>query len=526
VTVYWMVWDAAANWIVDRLDADGALPSVHALRAEGSRAAGRPPAPNCQTPSSLATLFTGTGPPEHGVTGYTVPDDSVIGAHRSGFGTEFPFRPPIWRAAAERGLRSTFVHVPWVFDDDGNVGPYVDAAIEAYNTRIAGHDVLALDGATDWPVADFPVRVEPTAAGTMLQAGGAVHALSPERGWIPIRLNGNTGFWVCQVGGLLVRTGTWQVRTAGSNAALVRALSDTPVFAGATVRSLYRHGLFGPRLVDGGDGGAEKVLLSSVDTLVQPFESATSTVLAGHGADLVVIYLPWTDDIGHEMVGWCDERSAAYRPDVADRAWDCLRHCYRAADRILGHVLRRATEHDTVLLTADHGMVGMTHELHINEILIDAGLAARAEDGLDLARSTVFYHPADNGLLMVNHELVEPDRVAPAMGKAMDVLRAHGVRDFLDENARPITAPAARAYVVLKEDWQPSATVDSGSILRPTAKSGGHVVNTGDSRLHATFAARGPGIPAGVDLGVVDNTIGALMTAESMRDDILGGLPL
>lgn len=38
MTVYWMVWDAAARWIVDRLEAEGALPAVSELRARGCRA--------------------------------------------------------------------------------------------------------------------------------------------------------------------------------------------------------------------------------------------------------------------------------------------------------------------------------------------------------------------------------------------------------------------------------------------------------------------------------------------------------
>ncbi|WP_328915059.1 MULTISPECIES: alkaline phosphatase family protein [unclassified Streptomyces] len=531
MTVYWMVWDAAARWIVDRLEAEGALPAVSELRARGCRAAGRPPTPNCQTPPSLATLFTGAATGEHGVSGFGVPGDGDVFGYESGFAPGFPARPPVWRTLAGRGVRTAFVHAPWVFDGEGRVGATVDAAIEAYSTRSARYDVLPLTpgAVTAWPAGGLPVEVDTTAGGVLLRAGGTSYDLTGSPSWTPVRLGAGTGFWArCRDtarGPALVRTGTWTARTAGADRSLVDALAGTPVFAGEGVGPLYRGGLFGPRLVDGGDGSAEEEFVASVDCVVRSFGAAVQAVLDGHHADLVVMYLPWTDDIGHEMSGWCDERSAAHRPKEAARIWDAVRHCYRAADDLLGRVLRRAAEDDTVILGADHGMVGSTHLVHVNEALIAAGLAARGADGgLDPRRSDVVYHPANNGSLRVNHEGLAHGRV-PArltgvtMRRALAALRElrgpHGalpvVRGFLDERGRPLdeAEPGPLAFVVLADDYQPSSAVDGGPVLRPMPKSAAHVVNTGDDRLHATFAAAGPGLPAGADLGEVDNSLAA-----------------
>ena len=503
MTVYWFVWDAAAAWVVDELDAEGSLPHVRALRSAGVRAAGRPPAPNCQTPPSLATLFTGTSSQEHGVTGFSVP--TGLTGHTSGFDPAYPARPPVWRSP---GVRGAFVHVPWVFDADGGLGPDVEVAIEAYSGRLARHDRLSVapGQVVDWPVADLPVRVETTADGVVLHAGGTAHALAHD--WTPVRLTPSQGFWVRRVGeDALVRTGTWTVRTGGTNTALAERLANAPVFAGESVGSLYRAGLFGPRLAEGGDGTAEREFLTSVDRVVESFTAAAELVVEGHDADLVVVYLPWTDDVGHEVLGWCDRQAATYRPDIADRVRDLLRHCYRAADAVLGTALRRAGEHDTVLLSADHGMVGSTELLHVNEVLVAAGLAEA-----DPARSRVVYHPANNGSLRVNRAVVPAELVDATMRRAMAVLLDLGpsvVTGFLDERARPITDPAEVVYLVLHDDYQPSAVLDGGPALRPMVKTGSHVVNTGSDRLLATVAAAGPGIPAGVDLGTVDNTLAA-----------------
>lgn len=79
-----------------------------------------------------------------------------------------------------------------------------------------------------------------------------------------------------------------------------------------------------------------------MECVTRAFGAATEAVLREHTADLVVACLPMTDDIGHELIGWCDEKSGGYRPDIANRVWSCIRRCYQGADRILGRVLDRA----------------------------------------------------------------------------------------------------------------------------------------------------------------------------------------
>ena len=550
MTVYWVVWDAAAHWIVDRLDREGALPAVRRLRAAGVTAAARPPRPNCQTPPSLATLFTGTWPQQHAVTGFTVPGgpQDPVDRHRSGFGPGFPARPPVWRDAEALGLRTVFVHVPWVFGGDGAVGPGVDAAIEAYSTRTCGHGIRPLAGQAcqDWPAGAEAVRVTATAAGARLETAAGSHTLDPVRGWVPVRLTGTAGFWARHLslpsGPAVVRTGTWAPRVAGEDARLVRALAAADVFAGEGVKSLYRSGCLGPRLMAGGDGSAEEVFVSSLDCVARSFAATVDLVLAEHRADLVVIYLPLTDDAGHELAGWCDAVSARYRPDMAAKVWAHVRHSYTRVDAVLDRVLDRSGDGDTVILAADHGIVGSAHLVALNQALIEAGLAVVTPDGrLDAGRSAVIYHPANNGALRVNHDglpggIVPRTRAGEMLRAAMAALAAIAppstgdppVTGFLDAAGQELPPSRVRAgddvaYVVLHDDFQPTAEVDSAPAVRPMIQSAAHVVNTGSDRLHATFAAAGPGIPAGIDLGVIDNTFGAGLVARQFGLDGPGG---
>lgn len=549
MTVYWVVWDAAAHWVVDRLEREGALPAVSRLRRQGIFAAARPARPNCQTPPSLATLFTGSWPRDHGVTGFTVPGGrgGEPWSEVSGFSPEFPAVRPVWDALARRGLRGAFVHTPWVFDGSGATGPYVDGAVTAYGDRLVRHAVLAVrpgEGRTRrWELGPYVLQVldpEPGEPVTVRTPDGTAVALVPDGGWRPVRLAGGAeapGTWLACVQGadgpLVVHTGVWRPRFAGGDEPVVDALRSASAwpFAGEGVGPLYRSGVFGPRLAEGGDGRAEDVFLGSVECVARSFGAAADAVLATHGAQLVVVYLPMTDDVGHELLGWCDRDSAAHRPDVADAAWERITRVYRWADEILARVLDRAGPDDTVVLAADHGMVGSTHLVHLNEPLIRAGLASRAPAGeVEPRDSAVYYHPANNGSLWAG-----PASTAPGadLGRAMRVLAqltdpdsgAPVVSGFLDGDGVPLLDGSAEGsgpvYVALADDYQPTAAAGAdGPVVRRTPKSGAHVVNTGSSRLHAVFAALGPGIAPACGPPVVDNTRPARLVAGQL------GLPL
>lgn len=427
----------------------------------------------------------------------------------------------------------------------------MDAAIEAYSDQVADAGLLPLSGAgrQQWNAGGHQVQVISTAhvdGGVEVRVSTAAgdHQVPPDGRWSPVRLAGVTGFWARQLrlstGAVLLRTGTWTPRVAGARAGPVQRLAGCEIFAGEGLKSHYRTGQLGPRLVDGGDGSAEAVFVSSLECIARSFGAAVDAVLACPRADLVVIYLPLTDDIGHELVGWCDPASAMYRADVADAVWAQVARGYGLADGILGRVLDAAGPADTVLLGADHGIVGSAHLVALNQALIDAGLAARTPDGaLDVQRSAVIYHPANNGSLRVNHDEL-PGGTVPRAGSgaalcsAMAVLaglpgvaRLSGVAGpgvvsgFLDaagEALRPDQVGAGDdiAYVVLHDDFQPTASVDGGPVVRPMTKSAAHVVNTGSTRLQATVAARGPGLLAGSQLGVVDNTFGAALVLRQL----------
>ncbi|MGL4175031.1 MAG: DUF6001 family protein [Dermatophilaceae bacterium] len=523
MAVYWVVWDAAAYWVVDRLERQGVLPAVSRMRERGQFAAARPAHPNCQTPPSLATLFTGTWPAEHGVTGYTVPGAGPggLGSHVSGFDSRFPAVPPVWETL---GARGAYVHVPWVFDGADAVGPDVDAAVEAYSRRTVRHAVTELEPgpARTWLIGPHPTTVEVAVDGVRVSAQTEV-LLTTDGRWQALWLTTERiGTWVaCIRNGdqlLLVHSGVWRPRYGGADPAVTDRLRTCLPFAGEGVGPLYRAGRFGDRLADGGDGSAEEFFLASVECVARSFGAAADAALARHQSDLVVVYLPMTDDVGHEMLGFCDERSAAYRPEIADQVWSLVGRCYRWSDEILGRVLDAAGPADSVLLGADHGMVGSAYLVHLNDQLALAGLARTGEDGeVDPDRSAAFYHPANNGALYVAQDGLMP-RAKAALRELPVPMR------FLEPDGRPLADDQAGdprvTFVALHDDYQPTAGMaGTPPYVRPLRKVGAHVVWTGSDRLHAVHAAVGPDIVAGSPPGVIDNTAPARLITRQVAAD-------
>jgi predicted AlkP superfamily phosphohydrolase/phosphomutase len=68
----WIVWDGASCDVVNELLDQGDLPALRSLSA-GVVVPLAPLSPNCQTPPSLASLYTGVAIAEHGVTGFRMP---------------------------------------------------------------------------------------------------------------------------------------------------------------------------------------------------------------------------------------------------------------------------------------------------------------------------------------------------------------------------------------------------------------------------------------------------------------------
>jgi predicted AlkP superfamily phosphohydrolase/phosphomutase len=521
--IFWLIWDGAASSVTRRLLDEGRLPTLARLARGGVSAATRPTFPNCQTPPSLATLLTGVSPTKHGITGFHIPAtgfDSPVTARRSAFDRTALHASPLWNDATEAGRPTAVVHLPWT--EVGETGPTY--AAEAFSRRIARAGAIPIDNRVTIGPYELTLEIDDGSL-TITPPVGPPSTLRGEdvRRSIAVQFDRGIGgvlrAWRRPADGarFLLSHGAWEVRTSPVDglAALEEAAGP---FVGDGLGRLYRHGVFGPRLDQDGDGDAEAILLVGIEALADHFRKASAHALGRVGREAFsVLYQPCIDAVEHELFGWCEP----YAPGLSDRAWAGVELVYRMADRHLADVLARAGPDATVIVASDHGMAGIRWNVHVNEILRRGGLLAFGPDGgIDLARSQIVYHPANNGSLWVNTKprpegIVEPEECPGVIARAAPLLR--GVRLTPDgpevfTKIYPLDEPPCAWSETFGDLFL--ATLDGvhlraspgpdGAILAPAHKSAAHLTHSAQSSLHGIFFAQGPGFTPGRDLGLIE----------------------
>ena len=492
----WLVWDGASHAVVHSLLARGELPALASVVRRGGLAATRPPEPNCQTPTSLASLFTGTAPERHGVLGFSMPSPDrrrPFTAARSAFSPDVLRVAPVWEEVTAAGNRVALVHAPWA-------GTAAAFRCDAYPRPVGGP--TAVEGtATTFAVGDAEVDVavdgdEVTVTGPTATTTSSVGNLPFEHA-VDVRLGAGLG---CRVtawrraddGRVVVgHPGAWQVEVSTCTADFEAA---TGPFVGRSLSDEYRAGTLGLPAFEGGSGHAERALAASLVEQARSFARASSFALrhAG-GLNFAVAYQPVVDEANHEVFrhwvrGDC--------PD-ADRV---LVAAYRAADDHLAALLAVIGTHWRVVVSSDHGAVPVDRAYHPNETLRQAGLLSfTAEGAVEPSASLVAYHPCRNGSVLVNGRgradglVDEADRAdviaraAAALRAAVDPVTGHPVvAELLPGDGRR----GDDLFLVTVDGYDVRA--DAGPEFGPTRKGGVHVTASDSHWLRGILADTEP----------------------------------
>ncbi|HEX8742820.1 MAG TPA: alkaline phosphatase family protein [Thermoleophilaceae bacterium] len=542
--VVWLVWDAAAHWVVSRLMEEGALPALSTLAREGVYAPARVSGPAAQTPPALATLFTGAPPERHGIVGFRLPDPSrgALGV-RSGFEREALRVAPVWERVGP-ACGTALANAPWT-DFERAAPRGCRFGVDGFSRRIARGGVAVVDGRTEVAIGGRPAVVSRSGGALELAAGdvpgpptAAPAAAAPAAAggpgppatleidapaWTPWPADAPDGVLARALtrpadgATLLAFTGAWRAAAwapARDGRRLAGALGP---FVGEGLGRAYRFGAFGPRIAEDGDGSAEELLLETVGLATDYFDRCCLAALEhGAGAGLTVAYQPSLDDVEHELIGWCDAESAAHRPDLADRATALLRRAHERLDDQLARVLERAGDDATVIVSSDHGMAGTAYVAHLNEVLASAGLLEFADDGtIDAARSPVVCSPAGDGSVWVQTDdrpggwvdAARREDYAGAAARALLACRAPDGSPVVLEASPPGDGwYGADLHALVAPGFQlDMGRSPTGAAVVPSVKTGGHLHDPGDERFLGIFAARGPGVERLGDPGVVEN---------------------
>ena len=442
-----IAWDGAADWVVDRLLAEGKLPHLAHLVENGVAAEHSLSSFPSKTAVAFASLYTGCWPDRHGVTGNSViprpaGEHDLLESMR-GYSSEALHAEPIFVTAAKAGRKvavlsatqsypaaphlaelrragvpegrylsfSGFEHeiaesamleasalrpVDQGWDDVDRVG---EARELRFRVGESGFQGLVFDDPSD-PVegldtvlirsleGGLETRLRPRPANA--EAAGWSRAFLVRSG----DLEGNTFFRLFDLApdgsrfALYQRQasalkGTW----SGDQLAEYRA-----AYAGFhdPAASLYRNGRLGLPIPVGGDGRAEERYLELAAFDARQLERGTRFALESWQPDALFHYTSITDDAGHLWVGLLDPQSPAHDPRLAERIWPYYARIYQQLDAWLGSIFEHARPGAVIAVVSDHGMAGAHRYVHLNRALQEAGLLARRADGrIDLARTRI-----------------------------------------------------------------------------------------------------------------------------------------
>ena len=529
-------FDAGADWIVDRLIEEAKAPAFAAIARDGARADAMVSVMPSLTAVAHASFWTGAFPRAHGATDNTMPR-TPLSAHtllerQSGYLSTVLKAEPIWDAAARQGKRVLVMQASQGF-------PFTNT----YPSRIRQFDIYAnellrsalVTGTVDddglaFSIGETPAHFAGGATGGTLSltVGSQTTTLSPgAAGFSPpmrVTVEGVDGH--VRIGALEYDAATRTllalrgdvVRLAATDQAEGTALmKEAGVTVGEVGGGHYSSGGFGPTLAAGGDGAAERHLVEVTVANQQYFDGALRYA-ARQPWDLLVLYVPSMDAVGHALGGMLDPDTPGHDPQLAAKVWPVYEEVFRRC--MDGYVteLRRLLPDATLVIGSDHGVEGMRRWFYPNAVLREAGLLAEAADGtVDLARTKALFLYSHGGGVHVNsaeHKggIVPIEERDAVKARARDALLAARdpesgtplVRAVIDTARDGETAGiggdvAADLYPDPTPGYYISGRFGSKVVVGPPVPPGmgAHGAPPTRRRLHAIFYAVGPGVRAG-----------------------------
>ena len=297
-----------------------------------------------------------------------------------------------------------------------------------------------------------------------------------------------------------------------------------PHYAGAIGAAEFAAGRLGP-WPGGSDGGASassaapglagRRLLEVVEDLEETARGHLEAAADLPDWDLLALYLPFADEVGHLVYGALDERLPSHDPATAAALRPVLAGTFAAVDRVLGDAFRIAEAAGAhLLLVGDHGMAGTDRRAHLNVALERAGLLAFGPDGRpDLSQTRVLLLTTADGSLAVNRVsrpggVVEPGPAEErALREAREALLAvrtpEGeplVLGFLEPGAPGLLRfggdSTGDLFPILRPGYR-SSPLPAPEVVTPAPPAGSHGFLPTRRDMQAVFAAWGPRIPPG-----------------------------
>lgn len=491
-------WDAAADWIMDRLVAQGKMPNMAKLAREGVRADYVvPPFPSITAPSHAA-LWTATTPDLNGITYNSVSilpkSEHTVLETMSGFDSTPLLDDPIWMSVVTSGRRAIVLSATQSVPIDGYYAKMTAAGIpKGHLNAIAGR----FGGGLPFGIYSHPDAISATEPAGLPPHTGPVRSLNLSMGDSPFQCfffdaksdpkkgfdtaiiesmdgesvvlkpgwskPGTTDKFSSRINVKLgnttatVRFRLFALSSDGSSFLLYHTAAKTLAFTTPVTYAFpfasggegevpfwdYKAGKLGKPLWENGDGSAERRLIELVRLAVSQFRAETRIAMKSWQWNLIMHYSPFPDAFEHIMTAYIDPKCHAYRPDLAKKLWPYLEQLYRIHDEWIGDMLAARPKDCIVAVVSDHGMQGVSRSFYTNAVLKSVGLLAVDENGkIDLSKTKALAPPwylAEG--IVINDTSWKGGIVRPEDKRAVQAAAEEAIRNATDPDTgvRPVT---------------------------------------------------------------------------------------
>ena len=482
--VIWLVLDGLPWWLVNQFM--DRLPFMGYINSSRRIAPLKPLHPNCQTPPSLMTLWSGVRCDHHGLTGYDVPVPSMDRPlkYENGF-IRYPRNiKMIWDSYAERGLPVSLMSIPFV--DAHSVSRCLKSRLDVFTSK-AVHPLLLEPGEA--------LRVhgiglswrQDTGNETVVRLGETEFPLPTEGDWHELTVEG------------LPRLYASMIRLdVGIRLAILgyRAFKQQVGFELETIKqgtccpfgadSLYRNGALGRKISDQGTGAAERLLCDGLLYEYAVLMNQFTMQLSDGGFRLAVGYAHIIDLWLHETLDQFLNGSLSARSLLTELTSKILLRIDLDLCRLAGTY----GDNYHIIVNSDHGMDSINKVILPNVVLHSAGLLyLNGEDGIDLEKSDAFFHPAENGLLAIRNG-ANPNRIRQSLVAAFEEVGLTGCSLIELEHGTPFDQDVFpfdhRFYLRPPVGCRAKFDLLGGEPVRSSLKMGDHTVDNGTSRLWGT----------------------------------------
>lgn len=488
----WVVIDGLSFECLKTYLCPQTMPVLRQMMTSNCLTALEPLYPNCQTPPSLFSIWSGRQSEEHGILGYDTPDTDVFSTFHNGF-TAWPSHiDMVWDKYARAGYRVRLHHVPFV--DEAKIAPQMVARSDVYSQRLWSSQTVPLTEVLNIAplsvsIAFSQINEQRTKLLIESPNGKVCHLVSnnevvdlplPDGESLPhlsVLISNNGQEWVCSVLGKNAYRASPTVDTVKNRHQLT--------FCHEALTQSYRNGLLGDKLSQSGGGEAEEALLLSLEKVHRCFLEELALGYSQDDADLYVGYYPVFDLALHEVLGLQALVSST------SQVTKIMTQLLLWVEEVVHTLTTSLDEGEVLVMNSDHGMQPIQNTCYLNNLMAEKGWLRFKEGGeIDWSNTVAAYHPAENGTLSILADQFDTEAIITDILDWFEALGFSGAKVVRLDDHQGVLSKENRYFLIPPDGLRVKAN-QSVDALCSSAKSGDHCAHSNHPWLKGVLMTSG-----------------------------------